>query len=430
VSPFTSIHVHSRADDARSLAANIFRASNTLSCKLPRTEPHSRGTLVDHLLRPNLVLAVYCLAAVVVTILKLAPGPFEQNGFHYQPLQNFAIFRNSFDHLIHHQNLYAPFRATQWDLYRYSPTFALLFAPFALLPYAAGAVLWNLLNAAALFWAVRSAPILDERRKMLALWFIFLAMLTSIQNAQSNALMAALMIGAWNAQERGKSDFSALFIVLATFIKLFGAFALLPCLLIGDRKRLLRYTAACGALFAFLPLFVVRFGELRLLYQDWYATVRAFNQARLGISIMGLLKTPLKTWMHFDVSSNAVVIVGAVVLIATAVLGRRAPILVLASVLIFVTIFNYAAESPSYVIAVSGVALWYFSQARTAVNLALLIATFLLAMLSSTDLFPRALRHDFLEPYVVKALPCILVWLKLQWDLAGRKEGTDYSVPN
>jgi hypothetical protein len=395
---------------------------------LPVTKPHWRSTLVDYLLRPNLVLAVYCLAAVIATVLKLSQGPFEQNGFRYQPLQDFAIFRNSFLHLIHHQNLYAPFLAEQWDLYRYSPTFALLFAPFALLPYAVGAVLWNLLNAGALFWAVNSVPVLDsgqpahsdsvvrDRKIALALWFIFLAMLTSIQNAQSNALMAALMIGAWNAQEKGKADFSGLFIVLAIFIKLFGVFALLPCLLFGDWKRLLRYTAASGVLFAFLPLYVLRFGELRLLYQNWYAAVRAFNQVRLGISFMGLLKS----WMHLNLPANYVVAAAAVILIVTAIVGRQSRLLVLASVLIFVTIFNYAAESPSYVIAVSGVALWYFSQPRTAVNLALLIATFLFAMLSSTDLFSRAVRHDLFEPYVVKALPCILVWIKIQWDLVNR----------
>ena len=80
--------------------------------------------------------------------------------------------------------MYAPFIAEQWDLFRYSPTFALLFAPFALLPYALGAILWNVLNAAGLFWAVESLPALDERRKMLALWFIFLAMLTSIENVR------------------------------------------------------------------------------------------------------------------------------------------------------------------------------------------------------------------------------------------------------
>jgi hypothetical protein len=36
-----------------------------------------------------------------------------------------------------------------------------------------------------------------------------------------------------------------------------------------------------------------------------------------------------------------------------------------------------------------------------------------LSMLASTDLVPRALRREFLEPYVVKALPCIAVWLKI-----------------
>lgn len=377
---------------------------------MPDPVATSRRTLADFLLQPNLVFAVYCLAAIVATIVKLAPGPFEQNGFHYQPLQNFAIFRNSFYHLIHHQNLYARFDFEQWDFYRYSPAFALLFAPFALLPYAIGVVLWNLLNAASLYWAVRWVPSLGDRPKMLALWFMFLAMLNSIENAQSNALVAALMIFAWSAHERDKPDAPALLIVLATFIKLFGIFALLPCLLVRRRRiPLIGLTAAWGALFTLAPLFVVSFNELGLLYRNWYATLEAFNHARLGISVMGFLKA----WLHLDLPANYVVAAGAVVLIATAWLNRRSRILVMASVLIFVTIFNYAAESPSYVIAVAGVALWYFSQARTPVNLALLAATFLLTMLASTDLVPRSLRHEFLEPYVIKALPCIAVWLKI-----------------
>ena len=380
-----------------------------ITCKLPDSTPSKRQKLADCLLHPNLVLAVYCLAALIATIIKLAPGPFEQNGFHYQPLQNFAIFRNSFYHLIHHQNLYARFDFEQWDFYRYSPAFALLFAPFALLPYAIGAVLWNLINAASLYWAVRWVPSLDDRSKMLALWFMFLAMLNSVANAQSNALVAALMIFAWSAHERDKPDAPALLIVLATFIKLFGIFVLLPCLLKQRRRNLLVFTAAWALMFALAPLFVVTFNELGLLYRNWYATLLAFNQARLGISVMGFLKA----WLHLDPPSNYVVAAGIAILIATSVLNRHRRILVMASVLIFVTIFNYAAESPSYVIAVSGVALWYFSQPRTPVNLALLAVTFLFTMLASTDLIPRPLRTEFLEPYVIKALPCIAVWLKI-----------------
>ena len=76
-----------------------------------------RGTTVHYLLNPTLVLSIYCLAVVIATVVKLAPGPFEQNGFHYDPLQNFAIFRNSFFLLIHHQDLYARFDSEQWDFY-------------------------------------------------------------------------------------------------------------------------------------------------------------------------------------------------------------------------------------------------------------------------------------------------------------------------
>ena len=376
---------------------------------MPDSATSPRQKLANCLLHPKLILAVYCLAALIATIIKLAPGPFVQNGIHYQPLQNFAIFRNSFYHLIHHQNLYAQFDFEQWDFYRYSPAFALLFAPFALLPYAIGAVLWNLVNAVSLYWAVRWVPSLNERQKMLALWFMFLAMLNSVANAQSNALVAALMIFAWSAHERDKPDAPALLIVLATFIKLFGIFALLPCLLRKPRRNLLVFTAAWAAMFTLAPLFVVTFNELGLLYRNWYATLLAFNHARLGISVMGFLKS----WLHLTPPSNYVVAAGALILIATSLLNRRSRILVMASVLIFVTIFNYAAESPSYVIAVSGVALWYFSQPRTPVNLALLAATFLFTMLASTDLIPHGLRAEFVEPYVIKALPCLAVWLKI-----------------
>ena len=387
----------------------------------PRGTP--REFIVRSLLSPTLVLSIYCLAAVIATLVKLAPGPFEQNGFHYQPLQNFAIFRNSFFHLIHHQDLYACFDAEQWDFYRYSPTFALFFAPFALLPYGLGAVLWNLLNALALLWAIRSVPFGVDRTKTLVLGFVSLSMLNSVSNAQSNALMAGLMLGAWSAQERKKPALSSFLIALSVFVKLFGVFALLPCLLCQGRKRLLAYAAGWGALMAALPLLAVPPAQLLALYRGWYATVQAFSEARLGLSVMGFLRA----WFHLEIPQNYVVLAGALILIAVALRGpRRDPrfrLLAAASVLIFVTIFNYAAESPTFVLAVTGCALWYFFQARTPANLALLIAVFLFTSLSSTDLVPRALRREFLETYVIKAIPCILVWIKLQYDMLRFGEG-------
>jgi hypothetical protein len=373
------------------------------------------------ILDPRVLLAIYCLAAVVVTLIKLAPGQFVENGYTYRPIQNFAIFRNSFYHLIHGQNLYAAYPGEQWDLYRYSPTFGLLFAPFALLPYSAGVLFWNVANACALFCAVWSIPSADERKRAFVLWFTLLALLTATGNSQSNALVAALMIGAWSAQERKKTALSAALIALSVCVKPFGIFALVPCLLVEGRKRLIARTAASGLLLGALPLLAVSPAHLAVLYRNWYTTVSAFNQSRPGMSVMGLLST----WFGRNPPNNAVIAVGACILVAVTLIGVRRGdfrdaqfrMLTAASALIFVTIFNYAAESPTYVIAVAGVGLWFVAQPASGVNAVLLALVFLFSELSSSSLFPRQMRHDLFEPYVIKAVPCILVWMKLQWDL-------------
>ena len=92
----------------------------------------------------------------------------------------------------------------------------------------------------------------------------------------------------------------------------------------------------------------------------------------------------------------------------------------IASVLVYVVIFNHMAESPTYVIAVLGVALWYFSGERTPLDTALVAATFALTSVASTDLVPPVVRAHVVAPYMLKAVPCIAVWIKMQYDLAGR----------
>ncbi|MEQ1948064.1 MAG: glycosyltransferase family 87 protein [Bryobacteraceae bacterium] len=403
----------------RPQAAGTTRTKSGASALLFRLWDH-------HLCDPRLVLGIYLLAAAVVTLIKIAPGDFVENGHLYQPLQNFAIFRNSFLHLIHGQDLYAAYPEEQWDLYRYSPAFGLLFAPFAVLPYAAGAILWNIVNAAVLFAAAWALPWLDKRRPAQVLWFAFLALLTSLGNAQSNALIAGLMIGAYAAAERRRPGVSALLIVLAVCVKPFGIFALVPCALIAGRERLIGWTVVWGSALALLPLAVVSPANLVQLYQNWFATMNAFNKSRPGMSVMGLLST----WFGWNPPNNVVIAVGIAVLLAVTLVvcirqrqsDSNIRLMTAASVIIFVTIFNYAAESPSYVIAVSGAALWYFAQKPTLANGVLLALVFLFSELSSSSIFPRDLRHDVFEPYVVKAVPCILVWLKLQFDLLASTE--------
>src|SRR5512146_1816428 len=69
------------------------------------------------------LLGLYIATIVVISIPK---------GF-WDPDNNFAIFRAAFGNLISGRDLYVPHPAQYLDLFKYSPTFALLFSPFSIL---------------------------------------------------------------------------------------------------------------------------------------------------------------------------------------------------------------------------------------------------------------------------------------------------------
>jgi hypothetical protein len=50
-------------------------------------------------------------------------------------------------------------------------------------------------------------------------------------------------------------------------------------------------------------------------------------------------------------------------------------------------------------------------------DIILVALVFLFTVLSPTDLFPDALRKSLVEPYVLKAVPCIFIWVKIQVEL-------------
>ena len=49
----------------------------------------------------------------------------------------------------------------------------------------------------------------------------------------------------------------------------------------------------------------------------------------------------------------------------------------------------------------------------------LLIFAFILTSLSPTDLFPRFIRNEVIVPYALKVLPCIVIWLRIQYMVVG-----------
>src|SRR5690349_14270218 len=140
--------------------------------------------------RKNILYNPYFLTGIILFIVafitwqQLNQGgtTFEPGGQVYSRFNNYAIFRQSFFHLIRSQDLYIAYPAEHWDLYKYSPTFSLLMCPMALLPDIAGLFLWNLLNTLVLFFALWKLN-LPKAKRLWMLGFILIELITSVQNA-------------------------------------------------------------------------------------------------------------------------------------------------------------------------------------------------------------------------------------------------------
>ncbi|HJT72723.1 MAG TPA: hypothetical protein VJ720_01870, partial [Chitinophaga sp.] len=143
-----------------------------------------------------------------------------------------------------------------------------------------------------------------------------------------------------------------------------------------------------------------------------------------GVSLYGWLYT----WFGLNMHKQLFVLIGAVLFCLP--LLRFAdwakPVFrlnILASVLIWVVIFNHKGESPTYIIAMAGIAIWYFIQPQqTTANLVLLLLALVFTSFSSTDVItPYRIARLYVEPYAVKAVFCSIIWFKLIYDLTSGK---------
>ena len=93
--------------------------------------------------------------------------------------------------------------------------------------------------------------------------------------------------------------------------------------------------------------------------------------------------------------------------------------LYLAQLLIGLVVFSTSAESPTYVIAVTGVGIWFIQYLPRPSSHAwvILIAVIILTILSPTDIFPKTFRKAYVTRYGLKALPCVAAWFVITWEL-------------
>jgi hypothetical protein len=74
-------------------------------------------------------------------------------------------------------------------------------------------------------------------------------------------------------------------------------------------------------------------------------------------------------------------------------------------------VFNTGTESPTYIIGVPAICLWYSLQEKTKwMNLVFIVAIFF-SSFSYSDLFTPWLRIHIMIPYALKVVGCFLIWV-------------------
>ncbi len=337
-----------------------------------------------------------------------------------RPSGNFEIFRTASRHLVEQKDLYAEYPAEHSDRFKYSPTFALHFAPVAWLPWPLALFLWSSLNVLVLFAAVERA--LPGRAGLLAMLCLHLEVLRAMQNAQSNALVAGLIVLGWYALERRNAWRAALAVALGASVKIFPLAALAFAI---PRRRAIRtglWTAGIGLLLIALPLVVTSPAVLQQQYESWRG-VESSDALQRWFSVMELLYRTLgAAWPNWPVQ-----LAGTLLLLAPLALRRerwdepRFRFLFLCSVLLYVVLFNHQAERASFLIAFTGATLWFAGSPRATWRTALWATAFVTVTLMST-LIPGAMFRGPTAMLYRLSLPTLAIWIAVQWELfSGRQ---------
>lgn len=342
---------------------------------------------------------------------------------------NYFIYKYTFFNLIHQNNLYLPQPEHYLDVNHYGPLFGLFIAPFVWLPDHLGASCWVMFNAYILFVAINQLPIVNQQKNIVLLLCAH-ELMTASFSTQFNPCMTAIILLSFILIRQKKDFWAACLIILGTFIKLYGIVGLAFFFFSDQKLKLIFGLAFWSVIFFLLPMAISSPSFIVQTYHDWFADLVKKNSENglslmQDISVMGLFHRIFS----LPNSANKIIILSAIVVFGSSYLFFKKfkflgyQLLILSSALLFTVLFSSGSESPTYIIAFTGVAIWYVNLKKpvTGLQIALLVFAFILTSLSPSDIFPRSIRNEYVVKYALKALPCLLVWLYIVYETYSRK---------
>ncbi|WP_394842149.1 DUF2029 domain-containing protein [Pendulispora brunnea] len=340
--------------------------------------------------------------------------------------KNFAVFSQAARDLVAGRDLYELHTV---DYFKYSPSFALLFLPFAISHTWLAAPLWSFANFLLAFLGV-DRLVEDETQKRVALLIAMPGVLLATDGDQSNLLVTGAFFMALHALEHRRVAYGAAWVALGAFVKLFPllgvAFALFRPL--SARGRAFGAIALASALGLLLPLLVLTPGELLAQYASW-GRLLARDHDNRGWSVMHMLQMGHagSAWSNSPIQLAALFVQGVSIVVGlrlgTTAAWRRT---LACSLLVFTVLFNHRTEYASFVISALAVGVWYATSTTSWVPQG--VRGFLVAMATVapgpffvrpdprvTGFFSFIAAHREFHP--LRVVPLFLLWILMNVDL-------------
>ena len=338
---------------------------------------------------------------------------------------NFLIFKYEFWHVVQQLPLYIHYPEQYFDLNLYGPTFSLVIAPFAVPPTWLGMLLWLIALTLFLYVAIRH-NVFTTYQQVFIYWFCAHELLNGIQMQQFNIAIAAIIVLSYYCIEREKDFWAAFFIMLGTFVKIYGIVGLAFFFFSKHKGKFIGSLIIWAVILFVAPMVISSPGYIAGQYLEWFNVLTHKNADNMfshgtNISLLGVVRKISGCATYSDLW-----------LIIPGLIAFAAPYLrfgqytnnafrqtLLASVLMFTVLFSTGSENSTYIIAVVGVAIWYTAAPwqRSKWDVALMVYVFFCCTMAHSDLMPRFIREEYMKPYGLKALPVILVWLKLCYEM-------------
>nr|WP_262908194.1 glycosyltransferase family 87 protein [Epilithonimonas sp. JDS] len=376
----------------------------------------------------RIIFVIYIIVAAVTAYSKYKRGTGGYN--------NYLIFKGVFYNTLQERNIFLQYPDLFFDSNHYGVFFSLLIAPFAMMPDGFGSVLWNVAGTLVFLYSVYKLPFSNAKKSFFA-WLCLQEFITAATYFQFNIILTGLLIlSAIHIYERKEAQ-SAFAILVGTFVKVYGIVGLSAFFFIKNKARFIISFAVISILFFVLPMLISskEFGIQS--YIDWYVSLSEKNlsnqtlMSRQDYSLMGVVRRVLG---NADISNLVFLVPGFTLFMLPYIRIKQYKFLpfqlmILASTLLFIVLFSSSSESPTYIIAVSGVMIWFLMQKKlTKIDIGLLVFVMIFTCFAFSDLFPKFIKEGVFIKYSTKAIPCILIWFRVMYELLTKDFEKDYKL--